>query len=494
MSSILKNKKIILGVTGSIAAYKSPLIVRELVKAGAIVHCVMTPSASEFVTATTLANVSKNSVIIEMFEKNLQDQAAWHIQIAHWADAMLIAPCSATTLARIANGLCNTALSCIAIALHKDAQLIVSPSMDSTMWHHPSTQRNLRRISEDGGLIIMPEEGELASGLTGEGRLPEIESIISALEDVFSDMEAHNANNPMVNPTKEINIQVEKKSETNDAAQTIEVEIIKSREDSPEKIQQKLYEALEMPINTLDDAVAKTEWDTELDFTKLKNKIEANQKPQHSLTGKKVLISAGPTYEKIDDVRFIGNYSSGKMGFALARNAAKLGAEVVLVSGPVALDTPENVKRINVETADEMYDAVLNEFSSSNIAIMAAAVADFSPSQKYDGKIKKDSVGKQFSIELKNTKDILAELGRIKSKEQKVIGFALESTDEIENGWKKMKNKNADMIIVNSSNKPDSGFGTDNNTITILTPDGKEESFSAMSKDLCAQMILQKIV
>jgi phosphopantothenoylcysteine decarboxylase/phosphopantothenate--cysteine ligase len=454
----LKNLKILLGVTGSIAAYKSPLLVREFIKAGASVNVVMTPSAKHFVTKTVLSNLSGNPVVCDMFDEELQDKGAWHIQLAHWCDLMLIAPCTATTIARIATGLCDTALSTLALALPTDKKLIVSPAMDSSMWEHPATQKNIETLKQYGAYIIPPDTGELSSGLSGPGRMPEIDVIMKFIDDVL-------AKEPE-NPSKSSD-ELKKKSEHRQS--------IDENQDSFEV------------------AVQKDKLNAEIDLAEMQNDMAFLEEIGRNLKGRKILITAGPTHEKIDDVRFIGNYSSGKMGFALANEAQKAGAIVTLISGPVSLDTPTGVKRINVESAEEMFKEVMKEFERSDIAILSAAVADYTPIQKQEGKIKKEDTGDFLKLELKTTDDILRNLGLMKKPGQKLIGFALECSDEISNGWKKLKTKNCNMIVVNSVNKPKSGFGGDFNTITLLLRNGEAFAFEPMSKKRCAQEILKKI-
>jgi phosphopantothenoylcysteine decarboxylase / phosphopantothenate---cysteine ligase len=478
MDNILKNKKIVLGITASIAAYKAPLIVREFIKLGAEVKVIMTPSAVEFVSPMILSNLSLNPVVIEMFEKATSTQGAWHIHLAHWCDLMMLAPCSASTMGKIAHGISDNALTAVTLALHDEALLLVAPAMDTNMWLHPATQRNLKQIDDDGAVIIPPAEGELASGLVGPGRLPEISVLIDYARQAFTNK----------------NIIIEKKKKAND----IKVEFTYKRFDSKiEEIYQgkniKENKSNEIIINSLQDSVEKVQFNTELDLTKLKQKMGLSSSSFAYLKGKRLLINAGPTYEKIDDVRFIGNFSSGKMGYSIAKNAQLLGANVTLISGPVSIPAPAGVKIVKVISAIEMYDAVMKELNNCDIIILAAAVSDFSPKEKVNGKIKKESAQDNITLELVKTKDILFEIGKIKKPEQILIGFALESENEIENGFKKMQNKNCDIVIVNSANKPDSGFSGDNNTITVLTQDGKHKEFPPMSKDLCSIEILKAV-
>lgn len=459
MSYNLKNKKILLGVTGSIAAYKSPLIVRELIKAGAHVNVIMTNAAENFVTRTVLSNLSRNPVVKEMFEASNQDSGAWHIQLAHWCDIMAIAPCSATTLGRIANGICDSALATVTIALPKETPLIIFPAMDSTMWVHPATQRNINIVKQDGAVIVPPEDGELSSGLSGPGRLPEIMTIIEKIAENMNITDEKTGDSIIIN----IN---------NDAVITDKI----------------IEEAVYKPVQTLDDIVEKDKWNAELELEKLKLLKELG-----SLKNKKVLITAGPTIEKIDDVRFISNHSSGKMGYAIAKAAENAGARVTLVSGPVNQEGTPGIKLINVTSADEMFDAVLEEFPDTDIAILAAAVSDYTPVNPIKGKMKKSSIGDFLTLELQTTNDILATLGIEKTEDQLLVGFALESENEIDNAEKKLREKNCDIIVLNYANRENSGFGGDNNTITILDNKGNITDFNAMSKDECAIIILKNI-
>lgn len=482
INNSFENKKIILGITGSISAFKSPLIARELIRKSAEVKVVMTPSACEFITPLTLSNLTKNPVVVDMFDKNMQSKGAWHIELSHWCDAMLIAPCSATTIARIAYGLCDNALATIAIALPSDKPLIIAPAMDSTMFNSKQVQSNLALLANFGYIIIPPEEGELSSGLFGPGRLPETNVILDYLIDALQKKNKSNLNNTDIKEHKKANQQTDT---------DIIVEVKSKKKDSEVK-EEDIKKSVEKSIFTLQDAIDKDKWNAELELNNLKQQIQKISN-DNKFSGKKILITAGPTVEKIDDVRFISNFSSGKMGFALAKIAKAMDANVTLIAGPVALPTPEGVERIDVQSAEEMFEVTVKQFENSDIAILSAAVADFTPVEKYSGKIKKSDFGEKISLELKSTKDILTHLSKIKKENQVVIGFALESNDEIENGWKKLKEKGCDIIVVNSATKKQSGFQGDYNTITILSRDGNQISFPPLTKELCSIEILNSI-
>lgn len=471
MAALLKNRKILLGVTGSIAAYKAPLIVRELIKEGSEVKVILTPSAREFVSSLVLSNLSRNKVIIDMFNESYQTEGAWHIHLAHWCDVMLVAPCSATSIGRYANGIFDTALSAVMAALPKGTPMIVAPAMDTEMWLHPSTQRNIDFLKNIGTIIVPPAEGELSSGLSGPGRLPDISFLLDAVRESIES-----------NPT----------GHTEKIDNSIPVIIESLSDKSKEKsYDEKLAEILSKPIETLQDAVDKDKWNAEIELEALKLKQLGITKDFLNLTGKKILITAGPTYERLDDVRFIGNFSSGKMGFAIAKAAAEAGADVSLISGPVNLDTPHGkIVRINVESAAEMYEQAVNLFPQMDIAVLAAAVADFTPEQRHPGKIKKTDMGDSLSLQLAATKDILAALGDMKKPNQILVGFALESDNEIENAKKKLISKKCDYIVLNSASKPHSGFGGDDNTITVISKDGAIKTYPPLSKLSCAKIIL----
>lgn len=393
---MLSGKKIILGVTGGIAAYKSAQIIRLLVQRGAEVKVVMTPLAKEFISPLTMATLSKNPILVDFFDP---ENGSWnsHVDLGTWADALLIAPATANTLAKMATGIADNLL--LTTYLSARCPVFVAPAMDLDMFAHPTTKQNLSTLKSFGNYVIEPTVGELASGLEGKGRMEEPENIIRQLNDFFY----------------------------------------------PKDMQ-----------------------------------------------GKKVLITAGPTYEKIDPVRFIGNYSSGKMGFALAENCARRGAEVTLVCGSVSLSTPyKNIERINVESAQEMHKVVMSRFEQVDGAILCAAVADFTPVSPLETKMKR---GKEnLVIELKPSVDIAAEIGKIKRHEQFVVGFALETNDEETNAISKMERKNFDFIVLNSLRDPNSGFGFDTNKVTILHRSGLKKEFELKSKLDVADDIVKEI-
>ena len=370
---MLKGKKIVLGITGSIAAYKACLIIRGLIKRGAEVQTVITPAGKEFITPITLSALTHKPVISEFFS---QRDGTWnsHVDLGLWADAMLIAPCTASTIGKMANGIADNML--ITTYLSMKAPVFIAPAMDLDMYAHPSTQQNLDKLRSYGNVIIEPQSGFLASGLEGKGRMEEPDCIVNTLDDFF----------------------YEKKDE---------------------------------------------------------------------LRGKKIMITAGPTYEKIDPVRFIGNYSSGKMGFAIAEECAKRGADVTLVSGPVSIGCSNKIHRINVENCQEMYNAATNEFNGCDAAILCAAVADFKPENVSDKKIKR---GKDdLTIRLSPTHDIAEELGKRKRNGQILIGFALETDNEDANAKAKLKKKHFDFIVLNSTRNEGTTFRTDDNQIKIIT-------------------------
>ena len=392
---MLKGKKILLGITGSIAAYKSAILVRLLVKQGAEVKIIMTTAAKDFVTPLSLSTLSKNDVLADITDN---DTWANHVMLGRWADVMLIAPLSCNTLAKMANGLCDNLL--MAVYLSATCPVVVAPAMDEDMWHHNSTKENLKKITSFNNQIIPVEKGELASGLVGEGRMAEPENIVHWLEIFFS------------------------------------------------------------------------------------NKLE--------LKGKKVLITAGPTYEAIDPVRFIGNHSSGKMGVAIAEEMKNRGANVTLVLGPSNINVSENIEVIKVNSANEMYEACINHFEKTDIAVMSAAVADYTPVSTASQKIKKNE--NTFNIELTKTKDILKSLGEKKKNKQILVGFALETNNEKEYALKKLQTKNADMIVLNSLNDAGAGFGYDTNRITIFDKHNNEYKFDTKSKKEVAKDIVNTII
>lgn len=392
---MLKGKKIVLGITGSIAAYKACMIIRELVKRGAEVQVVITPAGKEFITPITLSALTQKPVISEFFS---QRDGTWHSHVALglWADAMLIAPCTASTLGKMANGIADNML--ITTYLSMKAPVFVAPAMDLDMYAHPSTQENIMTLTKRGNYFMEPQSGFLASGLEGKGRMEEPEIIVEKLDQFFE--------------------------------------------------------------------------------------------PQ-SLTGKKVMITAGPTYEKIDPVRFIGNYSSGKMGFSLAEECARRGAEVILIAGPVALKTVHpNIRRIDVESCEEMYEAAVAHFPHTDVTILCAAVADFKPEHIASQKIKREK--DELMIRLQPTRDIAATLGEMKKDGQHLVGFALETNDEQQNALSKLKRKKLDFIVLNSLRNEGTCFQSDDNQITILTSTGKK-NFEKKDKQLVAKDIINEV-
>ena len=400
---MLKGKKIVLGITGSIAAYKSCLIIRELIKSGAEVQVVITPAGKEFITPITLSALTHKPVVSEFFS---QKDGTWnsHVDLGLWADAMVIAPCTATTLGKMANGVADNML--ITTYLSMKAPVFIAPAMDLDMYKHPSTQKNIETLRSFENHIIEPGSGFLASGLEGKGRMEEPENIVKALADFFSTLS-----------------------------------------ESPSYIE--------------------------------------------DLKDKKILITAGPTYEKIDPVRFIGNYSSGKMGFALAEECSRRGAKVVLVAGPVSLTCTENIQRVDVESCKEMYEAAVGEFPNCNAAILCAAVADFRPETIAEQKIKR--VGDELLLKLKPTLDIAATIGSMKGEGQCIVAFALETNEEESNAQRKLEKKNADFIVLNSTRIPGTTFQADDNQITIINKEGKK-SYAKKPKTEVARDIIDELV
>mgnify|MGYP000959727087 CR=1 FL=1 len=394
----LKGKKIVLGITGSIAAYKIPVLVRLLVKEGADLQLVMTPSACDFVTPLTLSTLSRKPVFVDSF--NPAD-GAWnsHVEMGNWADLVLIAPVSANTLGKMAHGIADNLL--LTTYLAAKCPVFFAPAMDLDMYRHPTTKANVKTLQSYGNILIAPNEGELASGLCGAGRMEEPEAILRILVQYF--------------------------------------------------------------------------------------------KKKKSLRGKKILISAGPTYEAIDPVRFIANHSSGLMGFELAREAAERGAKVILVTGPVkGLQAHPDVERIDVVSADEMYTACVKHFTASCACIMAAAVADFKPASGSHQKIKKKTDA-GLTLELVPNKDILAALGKIRKKHQVLVGFALETENEEAHAMQKLKNKKLDLIVLNSLNEKGAGFGHSTNNVSIYNPGGLVKKTGLKTKSDVAADILDQV-
>jgi phosphopantothenoylcysteine decarboxylase/phosphopantothenate--cysteine ligase len=394
---MLQNKNIVLGICGSIAAYKSALLIRLLIKAGANVQVVMTPDATSFITPLTLSTLSKKPVLVE-YSKPETGEWNNHVELGLWADIFIIAPASANTLAKMANGQSDNLLT--AVYLSAKCPVYFAPAMDLDMWKHPATQQNIQQLQSYGNILIPPGKGELASGLYGEGRMAEPEEIVSFLTD------------------------------------------------------------------------------------EIKKKLP--------LTNQKILVTAGPTYEAIDPVRFIGNHSSGKMGFAIADQLAAMGAEVTLIAGPTAQKShQQGVKRIDVTSAAEMLDACLQYYKDSKACIMCAAVADFTPVNVSGQKIKKQD--NNLNIELKKTTDILSTLGKQKRKGQLLVGFALETNNEEQNAIEKLQKKNLDFIVLNSLNDKGAGFKTDTNKITIIDRNLQKTIFDLKDKNEVAKDICNKL-
>lgn len=397
---MLKGKKIVLGITGSIAAYKSCLIIRQLVRQGAEVQVVITPSGKEFITPITLSALTQKPVISDFFS---QRDGTWHshVDLGLWADAMLIAPCTAATLGKMCHGIADNML--VTTYLSMKAPVFIAPAMDLDMYKHSSTQENIDTLKRRGNHIIEAGSGFLASGLEGKGRMEEPEAIVAFLDQYFD------------------------------------------------------------------------------------NNTAATQ----DLKGKNVLITAGPTYEKIDPVRFIGNYSSGKMGFALAEECFKRGANVTLVAGPVHIACSEGINRIDVESCEQMYEACQQSFPAANVAILCAAVADFKPLSFSDTKIKREK--DNLHIDLQPTHDIAAALGQQKTSQQRIVAFALETNNEETNASAKLVKKNADFIVLNSTRNAGTTFQTDDNQITIISKGGKKE-YEKKRKHLVARDIIDELV
>ncbi len=395
---MLKGKKIVLGITGSIAAYKACVLIRELVKRGAEVQVVITPAGKEFITPITLSALSQHPVISDFFS---QRDGTWHSHVALglWADAMVVAPCTASTLGKMAHGVADNML--VTTYLSMKAPVFIAPAMDLDMFQHPVTQDNLQRLEAIGNHIIQPESGFLASGLEGKGRMEDPDKIADVLEAYFA--------------------------------------------------------AQELPS---------------------------------AMEGKHVLITAGPTYERIDPVRFIGNFSSGKMGFALAEECLCRGAKVTLVAGPVSLQCSKDIHRIDVESCQEMYEAAVEQFPRVDAAILCAAVADFKPETCANNKIKRE--GDDLLIRLKPTYDIAQKLGSMKQAHQKIVCFALETNDEEANAYMKLEKKNADFVVLNSTRNPGTTFQADDNQISIVSKEGIK-SYEKKSKQAVAHDIIDAL-
>lgn len=437
--SPLSGKHIVLGITGSIAAYKSCLIIRALVKRGAEVQVVITPAGKEFITPITLSALSRHPVISDFFS---QRDGTWHshVDLGLWADAMLIAPCTASSLGKMAHGVADNML--VTTYLSMKAPVFIAPAMDLDMYQHPSTQANINTLKGYGNRFVEPTSGFLASGLEGKGRMQEPDLIVEELERFFADS---------------------LKETTQEGAQ--------GQEETTQE-------------DTLDQE--KTTQKGAQDQEKMTQETAQKEK-MLPLAGKRILITAGPTYERIDPVRFIGNFSSGKMGFSIAEECRRRGAEVTLVAGPTALQCDAAIRRVNVESAQEMYEACLPAFDTADAAILSAAVADFTPEQKAESKIKREA--DDLVLRLRPTHDIAKTLGQRKRPGQRLVCFALETNDEEANARGKLERKNADFVVLNSTRIPGTTFNADDNQIAVVTREGVR-SYPKKSKQEVASDII----
>ena len=426
--SPLSGKHIVLGITGSIAAYKSCLIIRALVKRGAEVQVVITPAGKEFITPITLSALSRHPVISDFFS---QRDGTWHshVDLGLWADAMLIAPCTASSLGKMAHGVADNML--VTTYLSMKAPVFIAPAMDLDMYQPPSTQAYINTLKGYGNRFVEPTSGFLASGLEGKGRMQEPDLIVEELEHFFAD------------PLKDM---------TQEGAQGQEETTQKGAQDQEKMTQEAAQKEKMLP-----------------------------------LAGKRILITAGPTYERIDPVRFIGNFSSGKMGFSIAEECRRRGAEVTLVAGPTALQCDAAIRRVNVESAQEMYEACLPVFDTADAAILSAAVADFTPEQKAESKIKREA--DDLVLRLRPTHDIAKTLGQRKRPGQRLVCFALETNDEEANARGKLERKNADFVVLNSTRIPGTTFNADDNQIAVVTREGVR-SYPKKSKQEVASDII----
>lgn len=437
--SPLSGKHIVLGITGSIAAYKSCLIIRALVKRGAEVQVVITPAGKEFITPITLSALSRHPVISDFFS---QRDGTWHshVDLGLWADAMLIAPCTASSLGKMAHGVADNML--VTTYLSMKSPVFIAPAMDLDMYQHPSTQANINTLKGYGNRFVEPTSGFLASGLEGKGRMQEPDLIVEELERFFAD--------PLKDTTQE------------------------GAQDQEEMTQKDTLDQEETTQKGAQDQKKMTQ--------------EAAQKEKMlPLAGKRILITAGPTYERIDPVRFIGNFSSGKMGFSIAEECRRRGAEVTLVAGPTALQCDAAIRRVNVESAQEMYEACLPAFDTADAAILSAAVADFTPEQKAESKIKREA--DDLVLRLRPTHDIAKTLGQRKRPGQRLVCFALETNDEEANARGKLERKNADFVVLNSTRIPGTTFNADDNQIAVVTREGVR-SYPKKSKQEVASDII----
>lgn len=432
--SPLSGKHIVLGITGSIAAYKSCLIIRALVKRGAEVQVVITPAGKEFITPITLSALSRHPVISDFFS---QRDGTWHshVDLGLWADAMLVAPCTASSLGKMAHGVADNML--VTTYLSMKAPVFIAPAMDLDMYQHPSTQANINTLKGYGNRFVEPTSGFLASGLEGKGRMQEPDLIVEEMERFFA-------------------------------------ETLKNTRQEGAQEEETTQEGAQNQVGTTQGQE--------------KTILEATQKEKMlPLAGKRILITAGPTYERIDPVRFIGNYSSGKMGFSIAEECRRRGAEVTLVAGPTALQCDAAIRRVDVESAQEMYEACLPAFDTADAAILSAAVADFTPEQKADSKIKREA--DDLVLRLRPTHDIAKTLGQRKRPGQRLVCFALETNDEEANARGKLERKNADFVVLNSTRIPGTTFNADDNQIAVVTREGVRSYPKKSKQEVAADII-----
>lgn len=512
--NMLRGKKILVGITGSIAAYKAAILVRNLIRGGAEVKVVMTELAKQFITPLTMATLSKNPILVDFFDP---EDGRWnsHVSLGEWADAYVIAPATANTMAKMATGVADNLL--LTTYLSARCPVFVAPAMDLDMYAHKATQRNLETLRADGALIVQPGEGELASGLTGKGRMAEPDEICARLSGYFGQeatgagcgeygagsglvggMTFGAASGPMYGTESGAGSDVFGRAVSESDSGVIPsgdsgtvrgdaacADYGTVRVDAP--CVGSGVVGGSFPETSSGSAPGKARTDDA--------RAEGGCEKKKSLRGVKVLVTAGPTVEPIDPVRYISNHSTGKMGYAIAGELARRGAQVVLVSGPVALDAPRDVELVRVGTAREMYDAAIAAFGAAEgcrAAVLCAAVADYTPAEYSATKMKKSPGEDVMDLRLEKTRDIAAALGAVKG-DRVIAGFALETDNEAQNARRKLEAKNMDFIVLNSLRDPGAGFGHDTNVITVISADGSEQAYPLMSKDAAAGVIVDEL-